>query len=37
MKDELDISECLTFDEIHRAISDWVDYYNNDRYQWDLA
>jgi transposase InsO family protein len=37
MKDEVDISECLTFDEVHRAISDWADYYNNDRYQWDLA
>jgi len=37
MKDELDISGCLTFDEIHRVISDWADYYNNDRYQWDLA
>jgi len=37
MKDEIDISECLTFDDVHRAISDWVDYYNNDRYQWDLA
>ena len=37
MKDEVDISECLTFDEIHRAIVDWADYYNNDRYQWDLA
>ena len=37
MKDELDISGCATFDDIHRAISDWTDYYNNDRYQWDLA
>jgi len=37
MKDEIDISECLTFDDIHQAISDWTDYYNNDRYQWDLA
>ena len=37
MKDEIDISECLTFDEVHRVISDWTDYYNNDRYQWDLA
>jgi transposase InsO family protein len=37
MKDELDISHCITFDEIYRAISDWTDYYNNDRYQWDLA
>ena len=37
MKDEIDISECTTFDEVNRAISDWADYYSNDRYQWDLA
>ena len=37
MKDEIDISECTTFVEIHEAISHWTDYYNNDRYQWDLA
>jgi len=37
MKDEIDISECLTFDDIYRVISDWCDYYNNDRYQWNLA
>ena len=37
MKDEIDISECTTFDEVYRAVSDWTDYYNNDRYQWDLA
>ena len=37
MKDEIDISWCLTFDDIHQVISEWADYYNNDRYQWDLA
>ena len=37
MKDEVDISQCLTFDEIYQGISNWTDYYNNDRYQWDLA
>ncbi len=37
MKDEIDISWCTTFEDIHRVISDWTDYYNNDRYQWDLA
>lgn len=37
MKDEVDISQCLTFDEIYQEISNWTDYYNNDRYQWDLA
>ena len=37
MKDEIDISKCETFKEIHTVISDWTDYYNNERYQWDLA
>ena len=37
MKDEIDISRCATFDDIRSVIADWVDYYNNDRYQWDLA
>ena len=37
MKDEIDISQCITFKEIHHMISDWADYYNNERYQWDLA
>ncbi|MGN1333922.1 MAG: IS3 family transposase [Anaerovoracaceae bacterium] len=37
MKDEIDISWCDTFDEIQAVITDWTDYYNNDRYQWDLA
>jgi len=37
MKDEVDISGCLTFNDVYQEISDWADYYNNDRYQWDLA
>ena len=37
MKDEIDISECNTVEEIYAVISDWTDYYNNERYQWDLA
>lgn len=37
MKDEIDISECITYEDIHTVISDWCDYYNNDRYQWNLA
>jgi len=37
MKDEIDISQCRTFEEIQLVISDWTDYYNNDRYQWNLA
>lgn len=37
MKDEIDISECTNFREVHQVISDWAYYYNNERYQWDLA
>ena len=37
MKDEINISDCLALDEIHMVISDWCDYYNTERYQWDLA
>ena len=37
MKDEIDISQCETFEEILAVITDWTDYYNNERYQWDLA
>lgn len=37
MKDEIDISQCIKFEDIHQVISDWTEYYNNDRYQWDLA
>ena len=37
MKEEINISQCSNYDEIHWLISDWIDYYNNDRYQWDLA
>ena len=37
MKDEIDISGCQTFDEVEAVIDDWMDYYNNERYQWQLA
>lgn len=37
MKDEIDISECNSFEKLVGAIDDYMDYYNNDRYQWDLA
>ena len=37
MKDEIDTSGCFTNEDIDRVIGDWIDYYNNDRYQWDLA
>ena len=37
MKDEIDISWCTTAEDIYMIINDWTDYYNNERYQWDLA
>lgn len=37
MKDEVDISGCKHFHEVKAAIDDWIDYYNNERYQWQLA
>lgn len=39
MKDELKpyIKEWQTFNDAKTTIDDWMDYYNNERYQWDLA
>lgn len=37
MKDEIDLSNCLCFNDVKELIDDLIDYYNNDRYQWQLA
>ena len=37
MKDEIDLSNCKEFTEVKEIIDDWMDYYNNERYQWNLA
>jgi len=37
MKDEIDLSGCTEFEEVKAKIDDWMNYYNNDRYQWQLA
>ena len=38
MKDEIreEIAACRSFDAVRDKVDDWMDYYNNDRYQWDL-
>ena len=38
MKDEIAelIAECDTYSQVVAIVDDWMDYYNNDRYQWDL-
>ncbi len=37
MKDEIDLSGCKTFRDVKKVIDDYMDYYNNERYQWQLA
>lgn len=37
MKDEIDISFCKSFEEVKALVDDWIDYYDNERYQWGLA
>lgn len=37
MKDEIDISKCKKFEEVKEIIDDGIWYYNNERYQWNLA
>lgn len=38
MKDEIgdEIAKCKSFADVKTIIDDWLDYYNNERYQWDL-
>ncbi len=37
MKDEVDLSGSRDFPDAKAVIDDWIDHYNNDRYQWQLA
>lgn len=39
MKDHIKkkLEECNTYGEVKKVIDDWMDYYNNERYQWRLA
>ena len=39
MKEELKpyISNWTTIQDVKDTIDDWMDYYNNERYQWNLA
>ena len=38
MKDEaaILIAKCATYEQVQAVVADWMDYYNKDRYQWDL-
>lgn len=36
LKDELDFKSCNTFEELNKAVETYMNYYNNQRYQWEL-
>ena len=36
MKDEINYKNCNTFEQLQSMIDDYMDYYNNYRYQWGL-
>lgn len=38
MKDHIKarVKNCTTYDEVRLVVDDYIDYYNNDGYQWDL-
>jgi transposase InsO family protein len=35
-KDDIDYKECKTFEELSLVVEKYIEYYNNERYQWDL-
>lgn len=37
MKDEIHLENCHCYEDLCKEIDDYMDYYNNDRYQWELA
>ena len=37
MKDEIHLERCYNIADLKYEINDYMDYYNNDRYQWNLA
>ena len=36
MKDEIDYKSCNTFEELQILVDNYIDYYYNFRYQWNL-
>ena len=37
MKDSTDFSQCTAFEEVKAIVDDYINYYNTDRYVWDLC
>ena len=36
MKDDINYKSCQTFEELQTMIDEYMNYYNNSRYQWNL-
>lgn len=36
LKDDVDYKNCKTFEQVYLLISEYMEYYNNDRHQWNL-
>lgn len=36
LKDDVDCKDCKTFEELKKTIGQYINYYNNERQQWDL-
>ena len=34
---QMDFNEAAEFEQVKAVIDDYMDYYNNERYQWELA
>jgi transposase InsO family protein len=37
MKDEVHLDRCINYYDLLKEIDNYMDYYNNERYQWELA
>ena len=35
-KDDVDYKECRTYEELNLRVEEYIEYYNHERYQWDL-
>jgi len=35
-KDDVDYRECKSYEELNLCVKDYIEYYNNERYQWNL-
>lgn len=36
LKDEIDLKSCQSFEEVKELVENYINYYNNERYQWGL-